>query len=143
MGQVTVTFNNQDHHLACQDGGEERLKMLADYINQRASSLIEHLGSTGDTRLLLMTAIMIADELHELNDGELPSHSEAAAEVKRMDVAMGKAILKIEEMAKASGMAVEQLGSIYKSNENIKQNLMYAIREEKTFEKLLSEMKVK
>ena len=26
MGQVTVTFNNQDHHLACQDGGEERLK---------------------------------------------------------------------------------------------------------------------
>lgn len=50
---------------------------------------------------------------------------------------------KIEEMAKASGMAVEQLGSYYKSNENIKQNLMYAIREEKTFEKLLSEMKVK
>ena len=100
MGQVTVTFNNQDHHLACQDGGEERLKSLADYIDQRASSLIEHLGPVGDTRLLLMTAIMIADDLHDLNDGELPSNSESAAEVKRMDVAMGKAILKIEEMAK-------------------------------------------
>lgn len=100
MGQITVKFNNQDHHLACQDGGEERLKMLANYIDQRASSLIEHLGSVGDTRLLLMTAIMIADELHELNDGELPSNSEAAAEVKQMDIAMGKAILKIEEMAK-------------------------------------------
>lgn len=100
MGQVTVTFNNQDHHLACQDGGEERLKSLADYIDKRASSLIEQLGPVGDTRLLLMTAIMIADELHDLNDGELPSNSESAVDVKRMDVAMGKAILKIEEMAK-------------------------------------------
>lgn len=100
MGQVTVTFNNQYHHLACQDGGEERLKSLADYIDKRASSLIEHLGPVGDTRLLLMTAIMIADELHDLNDGELPSNSESAVDVKRMDVAMGKAILKIEEMAK-------------------------------------------
>ena len=100
MGQVTVTFNDQDHHLACQDGGEERLKSLADYIDQRASTLVEHLGPVGDTRLLLMTAIMIADELHELNDGELPSNSDAVAEVKRMDVALGKAILKIEEMAK-------------------------------------------
>ena len=100
MGQVTVTFNNQDHHLACQDGGEERLKLLADYIDQRAEALVEHLGPVGDTRLLLMTAIMIADELHDLNDGELPSNSEAIAEVKRMDVALGKAILKIEEMAK-------------------------------------------
>ena len=100
MGQVTVKFNNQDHHLACQDGGEERLKSLADYIDKRASSMIEHLGPVGDTRLLLMTAIMIADELHDLNDGELPSNSEPAVDVKRMDVAMGKAILKIEEMAK-------------------------------------------
>lgn len=50
---------------------------------------------------------------------------------------------KIEEMAKASGMEAEQLGSYYKSNDNIKQNLMYAIREEKTFDKLISSMKVK
>jgi trigger factor len=50
---------------------------------------------------------------------------------------------KIQEMADASGMELEQLSGYYKSNEQIKQNLMYAIREEKTFEKLLSEMKVK
>ncbi len=101
MGQVSVTFNNQEHHLACKDGGEERLKMLADYIDQRAASLVERMGPVGDLRLVLMTAIMIADELHDLNDGELPSNAEAEAEVKRMDVAMGKAILRIEEMARA------------------------------------------
>lgn len=101
MGQVTVSFNNQEHHLACQDGGEERLAMLAEYIDKRAGTLVNQLGPVGDTRLLLMTAIMIADEMHELNDGELPSNAESDAEVKRMDVAMGKAILRIEEMAKS------------------------------------------
>ena len=101
MGQVSVTFNNQEHHLACKDGGEERLKMLADYIDQRAATLVDRMGPVGDVRLVLMTAIMIADELHDLNDGELPSNAEAEAEVKRMDVAMGKAILRIEEMARA------------------------------------------
>jgi len=100
MGQVSVTFNNQEHHLACQDGGEERLTMLADYIEGRAQSLVERMGPVGDTRLLLMTAIMIADELDDLNNGELPTNAAAEAEVKRMDVAMGKAVLRIEELAR-------------------------------------------
>lgn len=100
MGQITVNFNNQEHHLACQDGGEERLKMLANYIDQRAAGLVGRMGPVGDIRLLLMTAIMIADELHDLNDGELPSNAESEAEVKRMDVAMGKAVLRIEELAR-------------------------------------------
>lgn len=101
MGQVSVTFNNQEHHLACRDGGEERLKMLADYIDSRANTLVDKMGPVGDLRLMLMTAIMIADELHDLNDGELPSNAAAEAEVKRMDVAMGKAVLRIEELARA------------------------------------------
>jgi trigger factor len=50
---------------------------------------------------------------------------------------------KIEEMAAQSGMEKEQIASYYKSNEQIKGNIMYAIREEKTFDKLISEMKVK
>ena len=101
MGQVTVKFNNQEHHLACQDGGEERLKMLAEYIDKRAAGLVERMGPVGDLRLLLMTAIIIADEMQEINDGELPSNAEAEAEVKRMDVALGKAVLRIEELARS------------------------------------------
>jgi trigger factor len=50
---------------------------------------------------------------------------------------------KIDEMAEQSGMDKEQISGYYKSNEQIKSNLMYAIREEKTFEKLTSEVNVK
>jgi trigger factor len=49
---------------------------------------------------------------------------------------------KIEEMVSQSGMKKEEIAKFYKSNENIKKNLMYAIREEKTFEALQKEVKV-
>lgn len=50
---------------------------------------------------------------------------------------------KIDEMASQSGMDKEQISQYYKSNDQIKQNIMYAIREEKTFDKLISEIKLK
>ena len=49
---------------------------------------------------------------------------------------------KIDEMVAQSEMKKEEISKFYKSNENIKRNLMYAIREEKTFAALEKEMKV-
>jgi trigger factor len=49
---------------------------------------------------------------------------------------------KIEEMVAQSGMKKDEISKFYKSNENIKRNLMYAIREEKTFASLMKDMKV-
>jgi len=49
---------------------------------------------------------------------------------------------KIDEMVSQSGMKKDEIAKFYKSNENIKKNLMYAIREEKTFLELTKELKV-
>lgn len=49
---------------------------------------------------------------------------------------------KIGEMVAQSGMKKEDIEKFYKQNENVKRNLMYAIREEKTFEALIKDMKV-
>lgn len=49
---------------------------------------------------------------------------------------------KIEESAKQAGIDVETVKKYYSSNAQIKNNMMYAIREEKTFETLKSKMKI-
>jgi trigger factor len=49
---------------------------------------------------------------------------------------------KIEESAKMAGMDVETVKKYYSGNANIKNNLMYAIREEKTFEELKKKVKI-
>ncbi len=50
---------------------------------------------------------------------------------------------KINETASSSGLDADQIREYYTSDANIKKNLMYAIREEKTFEKLIEQVKVK
>ena len=49
---------------------------------------------------------------------------------------------KLAEIAEQSGMEVEQLNTYYKGNDNLKKNMLYVIREEKTFKRIIEEMKV-
>lgn len=50
--------------------------------------------------------------------------------------------VKIEEMVAQSGMKKDEIVNFYNNNTNVKRNLMYAIREEKTFACLMKDMKV-
>lgn len=70
MANVIVRFNNQDYHLACQDGEGERLSKLAEYVNGKAAEIALSMGAVTDIRLLLMTAILLADELDDARDGK-------------------------------------------------------------------------
>lgn len=49
---------------------------------------------------------------------------------------------KMDEMAAQAGMTKDEINKFYKQNENVKRNMMYAIREEKTFAALMKDMKV-
>lgn len=51
--------------------------------------------------------------------------------------------IKLEEVAKSSGLDMEQIKSFYSKDESMKNNLMFAIREEKTFEKIYGFVKIK
>jgi trigger factor len=50
--------------------------------------------------------------------------------------------LKIEEIVSQSGMSKDEVLKFYKSNDNIKRNLMFAIREEKTFVALENDLRI-
>ena len=65
MPEVDVTINGRNYRVACEAGEEERLSGLAGYIDDRVETLVARLGQIGDNRLLVMTGLMIADELAE------------------------------------------------------------------------------
>jgi cell division protein ZapA len=65
MGQLSVTINGRDYSIACDDGQEEHLTRLSDYLNSRISELVAAVGQVGDTRLLVMLGLLIADELSD------------------------------------------------------------------------------
>ena len=66
MAEVTITLNGRTYRLECDDGEEEHLLSLSDKVGERLRSLQKQFGQVGDDRLLLMTALMIADEKNEV-----------------------------------------------------------------------------
>jgi cell division protein ZapA len=63
MPQVTVTINGRNYPIACKDGEEERIGELARYVDDKMRNFAQELGNIGETRLLLLTALVLADEL--------------------------------------------------------------------------------
>jgi cell division protein ZapA len=74
MAQVSVTINGRQFRMTCEDGQEEHLEQLARELDTRIGGLRAKFGEIGDTRLTVMAAITVADEL-----------AEAGARVKRLE----------------------------------------------------------
>jgi len=70
MTQITVTVNEKHYPLACAEGDEERLTKLAAYVDSKTKALAKQLGHVSETRLMLMAALLVADELHDSLDGK-------------------------------------------------------------------------
>ena len=63
MGEVTVTVNSRPYRMACEDGQEGHLKELGLELSQRVDELSKQVGQVGDAQLLVMAALITADEL--------------------------------------------------------------------------------
>ena len=67
MANINIKFNNKDYLLSCEDGQEENLKELANYLDSKYSELKKNLGNIGESKLLLITAIKMVDEYFDLS----------------------------------------------------------------------------
>jgi cell division protein ZapA len=68
MAQVTLTVNGKPYPVACDDGQEDRIRQLGQYIDNRVGDFAKRFGQIGEARLLLLAALMITDELAEASE---------------------------------------------------------------------------
>ena len=68
MSQVNVTINGRQFRMACEDGEEARLSRLADELDASIATLRTRFGEIGDTRLTVMAALTLADQLSETKE---------------------------------------------------------------------------
>jgi cell division protein ZapA len=114
MSQVTVTINGRNFRLVCEDGQQEHLAGLAGELDRRIGGLRTRFGEIGDTRLTIMAALMIADELSEsssrlrrieeelasLNGARIASAEHAKATQAAISAALNSAAERIESLTK-------------------------------------------
>ena len=66
MANVNVKFNNKDYLLSCDDGQEDSLKKLTEFLDKKYLELKDKLGNIGENKLLLITTIQLIDEYFDL-----------------------------------------------------------------------------
>lgn len=83
MAQISITINGRSYLVACDDGQEDHLQSLGGYVDDKVQEMVQQAGpagQVGDSRLLVLAALVIADELYEtqreLETGERRSATE-------------------------------------------------------------------
>jgi cell division protein ZapA len=69
MAQVTIRINGYAYTVGCEDGQEAHLEQMAADIGERINSIKSIGGQSGEARLLMLAALLLADELHDLRRG--------------------------------------------------------------------------
>lgn len=65
MPLVNVLVNGRAYTVACDEGEEEHLRELGAFLDKRVRELTASVGQVGDSRLILMAGLVVADELSE------------------------------------------------------------------------------
>jgi cell division protein ZapA len=90
MAQVSVTINGRSYPVACNDGEEQRIGELARYVDGKVKLFARDLGQIGEARLLLLAALVLADELADAQAGSDATAANGAA---------GKLVTEVETLA--------------------------------------------
>jgi len=125
MANINIKFNNKDYLLSCDDGQEKSLKKLTSFLDKKHNELKDQLGSIGENKLLLITAIKIADDyfnlkqkvdsqknkLDEISKKFLEMKSLAIQYKEKKDIEINNLNIEIDKFK----VAIEESTSLYES----------------------------
>jgi cell division protein ZapA len=99
VGQISLTVNGRPFAVACDDGQEARIRRLGQYVDAKVAEFVGSLGQIGEARLLLLAALVIADELADTNEALRLERSEARAAQAGATAAAGAAASGVHSIA--------------------------------------------
>jgi cell division protein ZapA len=79
VGQISLTVNGRPFAVTSDDGQEARIRRLGQYVDAKVAEFVGSLGQVGEARLLLLAALVIADELADANEALQQERSGASA----------------------------------------------------------------
>jgi cell division protein ZapA len=95
MAQVTLRINGYSYTLGCQDGEEDHLQAMAQQVDDRIEKIKAVAGPSGESRMLIMAALMMTDDIFEL-DKKL---SAVTGRPARADPKLGRKLGKLARRA--------------------------------------------
>lgn len=120
MPLVNVMINGRAYTLGCDEGEETHLKEMASLVDAKAREALSMIGQqAGDAKMMLMAAILLADEHHEMT-----RRLDAAAQAG--DASSGEKQALHLRAEQAESAAADKLESAAKRLEDIAARLQHA-----------------
>ena len=94
MAQVTLRINGYAYTLGCKDGEERHLEAMGAEVSRRIEGVRIASGPSGEARMLVMAALLMADDIFELREKLEAAQS---AGTLKPDLKLGR---KLSRMAK-------------------------------------------
>ena len=108
MAQLAIEINGRPYTVGCEDGQEAHLQDIAKLFDRYVRQVGQDVGQLGETRLFLMGALLLADELSDLK----LRFAHMQAEIARLQAAQSGVERRAVEALEAAAMRIEGLASI-------------------------------
>jgi cell division protein ZapA len=105
MAQVSVSINGRSYPVACDAGEEQRIVELGRYIDGKVKTFARELGQIGEARLLVLTALVLADELADAQAPRPEPAGNGAADDARLAAGIESLALRLETIAERLDVA--------------------------------------
>lgn len=99
MAQIDVNIHGRQFSMECDDGQQVRVQELGQYVDQKVRQLASSGAGSSDAHLMVLTSIILADEIHELRQtlADLGDHVESKASADQEELIVAQAIDALAE----------------------------------------------
>ncbi len=98
MAQVTLRINGYAYTVGCKDGEEQHLMSMGNEVERRIDSIKAAAGQSGEARMLVMAALLMADDLFEMQR-RLDEKPSVNGDPPKPDARLGRKLNKIAKRA--------------------------------------------
>src|ERR1700761_2092828 len=110
MPQVTLRINGYAYTLGCQEGEEAHLEAMGAEVSRRIDGVRLAAGPSGEARMLVMAALLMADDIFELR-AKLQAAESASSPVANADPRLGRKLSRMARRAEEIAEGLEGAGA--------------------------------
>lgn len=99
MAEVNISINGRTFGIACDDGQEQRVTDLANFVDGRLKDIAKAGAGSNESHLLVLTSIIMADELFDMRDSTASNDGKGVGNLQITQADEGVIVDAIDQMA--------------------------------------------
>lgn len=107
MPKVKLNIGNRPYEISCGAGDEDRVASLAGSLDTRVTNIAKSLGQASEAMVLVVTALMMEDEIRNLSSSGATIAQNDDAIKQRINRAIAEALAPYTEKLEALANSIE------------------------------------